>query len=232
MKTAAAASSDPALEGTVKSWATRATLLRQRLKENPNEMIPEISLLTDDDWLESMKGVDQLQTDGDFRAATGTLRKKAKEKLIELTRKAIQKYADANGGMLPAAFADLKTYYDRPADDAVFQRWELRQRGQLSEVPKNEFLFGEIAPHVDVDYDSVYQFGMNTTRATGVAGSLVLDATVQFAQANNDSLPTDPSQLTPYLKQPMDPAKVQKIMSGIPRSITTLAQMKAAGLLK
>jgi hypothetical protein len=216
----------------VKSWATRATLLRQRLKAKPNEQIPEVGLLTDSEWLEAMKNIERLETDGDFREATGSLRNHAKKKLGELARKAITKYAEANGGMLPANFSQLKPYFDRQAEDALFERYELRQNGKLGDISKNDFLFAETAPHVDVDHDSTYQFGMNTTRSTTIVGSFVLDATVQFAQAHNDLLPTDPVQLVPYLKQPIDPAKVQKSLSGIPPNITTLAQMKAAGLLK
>jgi RNA polymerase sigma factor (sigma-70 family) len=228
----AAANPEPGLDSTVKSWATRATLLRQRLKEKPNEMIPEVGLLTDSEWLEAMKDIKSLDSDDDFRQATGSVRKSAKQKLGELARQALKKYAEANGGMLPTDFAQLKPYFDRPADDALFQRYELRQSGKLNDISKNDFIFAEIAPHVDLDHDVTFQFGMNTTRSTGVAGAMVLDAAVQFAQAHNDQLPTDASQLTPYLKLAVNPTKVQQLISGIPPNITTLAEMKAAGMLK
>src|SRR5262249_40997288 len=125
-------SGDLALDGTARLWATRVKSLRQRLQEKPDEQIPELNLLTDTDWLEAMKSVDSLQTDADFRRATGNLRNRAKEKLGKLAREAFKKYAEANDGMLPGDFAQLKPYFDTPAEDGIFQRYELRQSGKLN----------------------------------------------------------------------------------------------------
>ena len=52
-------------------------------------------------------------------------------------------------------------------------------------------------------------------------------AGTEFAQANNGILPTEPSQLVRYLKEPIDPAKVQKVLSQVPPGVTTLDQLKA-----
>jgi len=47
------------------------------------------------------------------------------------------------------------------------------------------------------------------------------------AGANNGVLPTEPSQLVPYLKEPIDPAKVQKVLSQVPPGVTRLDQLEA-----
>jgi hypothetical protein len=73
---------------------------------------------------------------------------------------------------------------------------------------------------------------MNGTRSSGVAGMVLEQAAIQFAQANNGLLPTDPSQLAPYLKQSVDPARIRKMISEIPPNITTLEQLRAAGYLR
>ena len=52
-----------------------------------------------------------------------------------------------------------------------------------------------------------------------------------YAAANNGQLPNDPSQITAYLKQPIDPATVQKYLAEssqlqippLPEAVTILA---------
>ena len=52
-------------------------------------------------------------------------------------------------------------------------------------------------------------------------------AGIQFAQAHDGLLPTEPSQLAPYFKEPIDPVRVQKVLSKVPPGITTLEQLNA-----
>ena len=49
----------------------------------------------------------------------------------------------------------------------------------------------------------------------------------QFAEAHNGLLPTDVSQLTAYLKKPIDPRKIQDFLSKVPSGVTTLQQLQA-----
>jgi hypothetical protein len=58
---------------------------------------------------------------------------------------------------------------------------------------------------------------------------IVWDSLVQFANAHNGNLPGEVSQLMPYLRRPLDQAKVQEILGSIPSGISTMEQLKAAG---
>lgn len=95
-------------------------------------------------------------------------------------------------------------------------------------MPKDEYLVADIAPLIDEERDAVYRFSLNGTSSH--SGSpfeeAVKDAGIRFAQAHNDLLPTDPSQLTPYLKQPVPPEKIQQVLNKIPQGVTTLQQLK------
>ena len=51
-------------------------------------------------------------------------------------------------------------------------------------------------------------------------------AAMAYANANNGLLPPDPAQVTPYLQQAIDPARVQKFLAQVPPGITTLEQVK------
>jgi len=232
LKAAAAPSApDPVLE-SVKSWAARASQLRQRLDQTPDQRIPELALLAEKDWLDAVKNSERLETDAEYRQAAANLRTGAKNVFGELTRKALKKYAEANGGFLPADLSQLKPYYDQPVDDAILQRYSLQQTGKLNDVPSNEFMFVENTPPVDINHDTFFQYRMNGTRTSGVASMFIERAAVQYAEANNGLLPTDPSQLAPYLKSGVDPAKVRQMLSQVPSGITTLEQLRAAGFIK
>jgi RNA polymerase sigma factor (sigma-70 family) len=228
---AAATGNDPAIEATLKSWATRATQLKARLEQMPDKRIPEFQLLSEKDWFDAIKNVKQLETDTDFRQALHSLRNSAKQAFGDVAREAIKKYAEANNGALPADWSQLKPFFETPVDDAILARYSLLQSGKLADAPPNEFLFTETAPAVDDQYDSLHEFRMNGTRSSSInsPGDIVWDSLVQFAKAHNGSLPAEVSQLMPYLKRPLDQTKVQEIFGSIPSGVTTIEQLKAAG---
>ncbi len=232
LKAAAAATGNgPAIEATLKSWATLATRLRERLEQMPDKKIPELQLLTQKDWFDAIKNAKQLETDTDFREALHQLRNSAKQAFGDMAMKAIQKYAQANSGALPGDWSQLKPFFETPVDDATLARYSLLQTGRLADVPQKEYLVGEKAPPVDDQFDSIYEFQMQGTHSSGVSnpGDIVWDSLVQFAKAHNGNLPGEGSQLMPYLTRPLDQAKVQEILGSIPSGISTMEQLKAAG---
>ncbi len=227
----AATGNDSVIEATLRSWATRAAQLKERLAQMPEKSIPELQLLTEKNWFDAIKDAKGLETDADFREAMHKLRDGAKNAFGEMTREALKKYAEANNGLLPEDLSQLKPFFETPVDDAVLQRYALQQKGKLSEIPGNEYIFAEKAPLVDEDYDSSFEFGMNGTKSSSVRdpGDIVWQSLVQFARAHDGLISRDPSQLTPYLKRPLEKEKMNEILSSIPPGITTMEQLKAAG---
>jgi hypothetical protein len=132
--------------------------------------------------------------------------------------------------MLPDDLSQLKPFFEAPMDDATLGRYSLLQTGKLVDLPQNEYLFGEKAPPVDEQFDSLFEFGMHGTHSSSVSdpGDIVWDSLVQFAKANNGNLPNEVSKLMPYLKRPLDQAKVQEILGSLPSGITTIEQLRAA----
>jgi RNA polymerase sigma factor (sigma-70 family) len=226
---AAATGNDSAIEATLKSWATRAAQLKQRLEQMPDKKIPELQLLSDKDWLDAIKEPKQLDTDADFRQGLKNLRDSAKTAFGDMAREALKKYADANNGQLPTDLSQLNPYFQTPVDDATLQRYSLLQTGKLGDVPVGQAVFAEKAPPVDNEYDSAYEFTMNGLTSWDVnnPGDIVGRAAIDFAKAHGGLLPTDASQLAPYLKRPVDAATVQSFMGKFPPGITTLDQLNA-----
>jgi hypothetical protein len=225
----AATGNDPAIEATLKTWATRAAQLKARLEQMPDKKIPELQLLTDKDWFDAVKNAKQFDTDADYREALHNLRNSAKQAFGSMTRDAIKSFAAANDGALPGDLSQLKPFFETPVDDAILARYSLLQTGKLADAPQNEFLFAETAPPVDGEFDSSFQFRMNGTRASTVndPGDIVWDSLSQFAKAHDGNLPVDAPHLMPYLTRPLDQGKVQEILASLPTGITTLEQLRA-----
>jgi RNA polymerase sigma factor (sigma-70 family) len=222
---------DPEIEATLRTWAARAAQLKERLGQMPDKNIPELQLLTEKNWFDAIKNSKQLETDTEVRRALNNLRNSAKDAFGEMTREALKRYAAANNGLLPDDLSQLRSYYETPVDDAILQRYSLLQKGKLADAPQTEFLFAEKALPVDDEYDSLYEFRMNGTRANSVSdpGDIVWQGLVQYAKAHNGLLSSDAAELLPYLKRPLDQGKVRDILSSIPPGVTTLEQLKSAG---
>jgi RNA polymerase sigma factor (sigma-70 family) len=222
---------DPEIEATLRTWAARAARLKERLGQMPDKDIPELQLLTEKNWFDAIKNSKQLETDVEVRQALNTLRNSAKDAFGDKTREALKSFAEANNGLLPDNLSQLKPYFEGPVDDDILERYSLLQKGKLADASQTEFLFAEKAPPVDDDYDSLYEFRMNGTRASSVSdpGDIVWQGLVQYAKAHNGLLSSDAAALSPYLKRPLEQTKVHEILSSIPPGITTLEQLKSAG---
>jgi hypothetical protein len=225
-KARAAAQTDPVVESTLKPWAARVQLLKQKLTEMPTLQIPELALLKEQDWFEATKNAD-LDTEDGVREALKNLRNLAKIDFDHLLQNALRGHAQANNGQLPTDMAQLQPYFQTPVDNTLLQRYSLRQTGSLADAGA-QALVAETAPPVDTEYDTVHQISIGGIMANNVHQSddLVAAAAKAFAEANNGVLPHDPSQLTPYLQQPVDPVRAAKILGQIPPN-ATLQQLRA-----
>ena len=219
---------NPELEGSLKTWASRAKQLKERLDQMPEKRIPEMRFLTDQNWFDAVKNSKQLTTDAEYRQALSDLRANAKGEFDRVLRKGLQGYMDANGGQLPTDLAQLKPYFSTPVDDSVLQRYQMLQTGNIKDLP-NQMLVGEVAPPVDDEYDTVHKISMHGTTSSSVNSleAAIKEAGIQYAQANQGALPTSPEQLTPYLKQPIDSSKIQDVLNKVPKGVTRLDQLEA-----
>src|SRR5204863_9981801 len=112
---------------------------------------------------------------------------------------------------LPQDLAQLKPFFGQPVDDVTLQRYKLLQTGSLADVPRSQYIVADIGPLLDEEHDATYKFSLNGTSSH--IGDPIEDAVkaagIQFAEAHNGLLPTDPAQLTGYLKKPLAPKQIQ-----------------------
>ncbi len=178
----------------------------------PDKNIPELQFVTEKNWADAVWDAD-LNTEDGVREALSKLRDKAQDTFLNLMRSAIQKYMAANNGVLPADLSELKPYFQVPVSDAMLQRYKLLQTGKLD----NSHDVVKLATYADAEYDSNHGISMD-----GGWGSrfnrleeAINSAAKYFTADNNGAMPSDPSQIAPYLKKPVEAATVQKYLNKI-----------------
>lgn len=220
------ASGDAAIEETAKSLAARASQLKERLEQMPGMKIPELQFLTQKDWLDAVSSLQKLESDQDFRQGLKNLRSSAKANFGQKLQQALHGFVQASGGMLPTDMLQLQPYFDAPVDPGLLGRYQIMQTGQVKNLGNEYNVIAEIAPPVDEEYDTRFQFGLNGRSSSSVnqAGDILEAAATAYANFNNGSLPRDASELSPYLQKPVEAVRIQEFLSQIPPGVTNLAQ--------
>src|SRR5262249_25252598 len=108
--------SDPT-ESEAKSWLDRVGKLKQALARLPDQEIPELRYLTEQDWLNAVKNSRQMTTDDDLSQALSTLRISAKHEVALRLRQALRAYSLANNGQSPTDVSLLKPYFTPSMDE-------------------------------------------------------------------------------------------------------------------
>jgi RNA polymerase sigma factor (sigma-70 family) len=217
---------DP-LQETLVSLGAKVTKLRTRFEETPDKRIPELALVSDNDWLNAVNGIKQLETDEDYRQAMNNLRSRGKQILGGQMQNALRKFAEANDGMIPTDISQLATYLPKETDPALLQRYKINVAGRLDDIPGT--IIAEAAATVDDEFDSRFEFHRQGTssRSYSKISELIETAARQFARANDGNLPTDPGQVSAYLREPVEMERIKKFMAKVPPNIKTVQDLDA-----
>jgi len=191
-------------KSTTKSPQELVSELKARLAQAPDQSIPELQFLTEQDWLNAVKDMQRLETDKDLRRALSALRGIAKKGFAEMIRAALVSYAQANNGQSPTEISQLSTYFASAIDASVLQRYEIVQPGLVSEK----------ATPIDDQDDTYYQISKEGAEVIlgSVAEKTLSPAFQAFVDAHNGEKPKDPSQLQPYVKTAAEQAALQNLL--------------------
>ncbi len=205
-------------EAFMKSWLAREDKLKELVKQNPDKSIPELQLLSEQQWLNAAMNAN-FDTDKNVRQSLADLRRTAENNFATQTESTLKKYMDANNGAFPTDLSQLQPYFSSPVDDAILARWQIVPQ---STMPNQHFggdwLITEKAP-VDPGFDNCWTIGENgygssnyQSPEVSAAIATVTPAMKAYAAANNGKEPTDPSQFLPYLTTPEQQAAFQTLM--------------------
>ncbi|MCX6952638.1 MAG: sigma-70 family RNA polymerase sigma factor [Verrucomicrobia bacterium] len=213
------APADAALESQMREWLVQVDRLKQFLVQRPEWDIPELKLLTEENWFNAAGG-GRFESEEQFRRATASLRDRAAGLAGNRIMKALNAYLRAHDGVLPNSPAELAPYFDSPMAPEILARYEMLQTGKASEVPRGETtrMLAPKAP-ADVEFDANFYVGTNGYGNNGIAmHTNVREAQRQFAKTHNGLRATTAEQLMPLLKWPVSAAALQKYLDPQPPS--------------
>ncbi|HVS54437.1 MAG TPA: hypothetical protein VHD62_18920 [Opitutaceae bacterium] len=210
-------------------WVRQVKQLKQLFAQQPEQRIPELAVLDDQDWLGLGRRV-QLDTEDHRARAFALVRNEAKNTFVQLMREALEAYMKANRGQLPTDPTELQPYLFAPTlDPAMLARYEMVRTGALSDAPKgpvlkekdivNETYDARMAISREPDATLTYGFDRKRDPAdANDAGSLNdqiehdIDIAVRgFVAAHPGALPKNPAALLPYFNPPLGPAMTESI---------------------
>jgi RNA polymerase sigma factor (sigma-70 family) len=210
---AASANSNDPVQAAAKSWADRVAALKQRLAQTPGASIPEMKALTEANWLNATR--DPLSTDKDYRKAFAALRSAAENQFIIDMQSAVSKYVKENGGQFPTDVMQLKSFFEKGADDAALQRYGIVPASSIPNMKMGGDWLITVKDPIDPEYDTMWSLGPNGFGSSNYSNSKNIaalgPALKAYAAANNGAEPKKPEDILPYLKTPEELAAFERL---------------------
>ena len=206
----------------IKAWLARVKRLRQLFEERPDQRIPEMQFLTDQDWLRVAKS-NELNSEDGRRKALAAARDAAISHFTSQLSMALWNFAKtASTDASPTIFT-LGPFLEKPADAALLERYELRKAPPSGLRGSIEWSVQNKAP-IDPDYDSQFYVRASDSGNSGMGNmsaplAWIPDFRERAARAVKDFTasgkppPTGGlTDLLPYFNPPLDPATVARII--------------------
>jgi RNA polymerase sigma factor (sigma-70 family) len=208
-------------ESFMKSWLEREDKLKEMVRQNPGRAIPELQLLSEQQWLNAAMNA-KFDTDKDVRHSLADLRHTAENNFAAMLQPALSKYMDANNKQFPTDLSQLQPYFSSPVADTILSRWQIVPQSDIDNVRVGgDWVVTEKAP-VDPEFDQRWAIGQGGYGSSNyqppeisAAIATVDPAMKAYAAANNGKEPADPSQILPYLTTPEQQAAYQTLMKHI-----------------
>jgi hypothetical protein len=214
---------------TATAWEQQVATLRSLLARHPQWDIPEIALLTPEEFIFFAHEA-QLADEEQQRKALRDLRNLAKRKVAPLLQTALHEYARANDGRLPSTIGELRSLIQPPLPDAVLNRYALAGATSITTEFRNEWLLYERVP-VDELYDTRQMVGSTNL------GQLVMNPAVYvltraiaaYSEANAGRRPSQPADLTAHLEVALDPVTLGRYFENWQKSPANLGLNRFEG---
>lgn len=205
--------SDPN-DALAKALVAKVNKLKQRLEETPGASVPELRLLTEEDWFEVANT--KLDTDVDYRRALASLRGAADSKFASILHSALSQYLQASNGQFPSDLAQLQSYFTSVADGRMLQRWEITTPKTVSNVGVGvDAIITQKVPVDDV-FDTRMAIGSRGYGSVDFLSTQTQDLLAPvydaFAAAKGGQKPAEISQMLPYATTPEQQAAIEKLM--------------------
>jgi RNA polymerase sigma factor (sigma-70 family) len=120
---------DPAVQQALRRKAN-VERMKQLFREHPDQQIPELQLLSEQDFFDLARDQD-LESSNGIRTAFSEIRNSAENQFAIQLQQALQKFFyQANSNQPPDTILALAPFFDPPTDNAILQHYHLIETGK------------------------------------------------------------------------------------------------------
>lgn len=194
------AAGDPELDEAIRAWLQRVARLKQVAAERPALAVPELELVTEDQWFAAAKDADTTAETW-IPTAFQSLRDAARHTVAQVLQRGLSPYSAAHDGRLPTDPAQLAPFLEPELSPAILARYEMLREGMLEAVPPGAYVIAE-RPASAARHESQLFVGarhhaiedLNT-----VSDGALRRAVQAFAAANQGRMPAMAAELLAHL---------------------------------
>ena len=212
----AALADDPFIQKAL-VWKAKLEKIKSLFDERPDQRIPELQFVTDQEWLDIAIEADLDSSDG-VRNALGRVRYEGKNHFASMIQKALNKFTDANNGNRPNDVSQLKPFFDPPTEDSLLQRYRVltQEEQQTSWLEGGVFVEKSV---LDKWHDNLFVIGPQKIGIGPGPQPLrlsfpheLMPVMQAYQNANNRQTPDDFSKLNPYVTTPEQKAALENLI--------------------
>ncbi len=210
----------PERRGEMKTWLGRVKRLRQLFEERPDQQIPEMQFLTDQDWLRVAKTV-SFESEEATRRSLAAIRDTAISNFTQRLSAPLRELAKSPNADGLTTILALTPFLTQPVDTTILDRYELVKFPSTRLGGRFEWSVQNKAP-IDEDYDSRVQISASESGSYGASSKpgvlgwipdfqeRLMRAAKDYAAAKKDPSPPDMAELIAYFRPPLDPTTAEK----------------------
>jgi RNA polymerase sigma factor (sigma-70 family) len=197
------------VDAEMKAVLDRVAELRRRVGELPGARAKGAGMLNREDWIKIALD-HRMETEADVKKAIGDIQAQVKVAWANLVQTALRDFAKANGGLLPTDSSQLTPFLPAGGDASFLGQFQMLRAGNLGALPDHAWLMADIGPVEDENEPIVlFDRGDMMWGDNHRVGRAALRAYVAFARDHNGQVPTEATQLLPYLPQATDAKQLQ-----------------------
>lgn len=201
-----------------KVWLASVKRLRQLFDERPEQRIPELALLRDEDWLRIAQR-HRFDSEKAVRKALADARTTALGHFARQLAAAIRIHLRTSNGARPVSAAALAAGFSMPVDPAIFDGYEIVDGKPSPASSGSPWLVRNKAP-VDPMYDTRYQIGAQGSVSSSLGPwawfpglrEQTQSATENYRRVHVGVSPAAFAEIVPYFDPPLDPAIAEALL--------------------